>query len=102
MANEKKIRIGFVGVGDRGSYHLDAALGMRDVEAIALCDVDDHYLYRAKRWVEDAGQSSPTLYNRSDTDFKRLCAEEELDLIVCSTSWKWHAPVCLAAMNNIA
>ena len=26
--NAKPLRIGFVGVGDRGSYHLDCALGI--------------------------------------------------------------------------
>jgi len=94
------IRIGFVGVGDRGSYHLDAALGIEGVEVPALCDVKDSYLYRAKRWVEEAGQPSPSLYGQNETDFERLCQEEDLDLVVCSTSWKWHAPVCIAAMKN--
>jgi|GEM_PF-6016802 len=55
----KTIRLGFVGVGDRGSYHPDAALGIPGVEVPALCDIDKAYLYRAKRWVEESGQ--PTL-----------------------------------------
>jgi predicted dehydrogenase len=96
----KPIRVGFVGVGDRGSYHLDAALGIEGVEVPALCDIKDSYLYRAKRWVEEAGHPSPSLYGQNETDFERLCQEEDLDLVVCSTSWKWHAPVCIAAMKN--
>jgi predicted dehydrogenase len=75
-------------------------LGIEGVEVPALCDIKDSYLYRAKRWVEEAGQPSPTLYGQDEKDFERLCQEEELDLVVCSTSWKWHAPVCLAAMKN--
>jgi hypothetical protein len=96
------IRLGFVGVGDRGSYHLDVALGIPGVEVPALCDIDRDYLYRAKRWVEEAGQPTPTLYGEdgNETDFKRLCAEEDLDAVICSTSWQWHTPVCLAAMRN--
>lgn len=97
---DKPIRLGFVGVGDRGSYHLDAALGMEGVEVPALCDINPTYLHRAKRWVEESGQPTPRLYDRSETDFKRLCEEEQLDAVICSTSWKWHAPVCLAAMRN--
>lgn len=96
----QSIRLGFVGVGDRGSYHLDAALGIPGVEVPALCDIDNSYLYRAKRWVEESGRPAPRLYNRSETDFQRLCAEEELDAVICATSWKWHAPVCLSAMRN--
>lgn len=96
----KPIRLGFVGVGDRGSYHLDVALGMEGVEVPALCDINPTYLHRAKSWVEEADQPTPRLYDRSETDFKRLCSEEDLDAVICSTSWKWHAPICLAAMRN--
>ena len=96
----RPIRIGFVGVGDRGSYHLDSALGIDGVEVPALCDIDAGYLHRAKRWVEEAGKPSPRLYDKSKTDFERLCAEEDLDCVICSTSWRWHAPVLLAAMRN--
>jgi len=100
MYNEKTIRLGFVGLGGRGSYHLSVALGMPGVRVPAVCDYKEDPLYRAKRWVENAGQPTPTLYGRGKTDFKRLCAEEDLDAVICATSWKWHAPVCLAAMRN--
>jgi hypothetical protein len=104
LANKKNsgktIRLGFVGVGDRGSYHLDSALGIEGVEVPAVCDVDTGNLYRAKKWVEDYGQPTPRLYGRGPTDFKRLCEEEELDAVICATPWEFHAPVCLAAMNN--
>lgn len=96
----RPIRFGFVGVGDRGSHHLDAALGIDGVEVPAICDIDDAYLHRAKRWVEESGKPSPKLYGKTKTDFERMCAEEELDCVICSTSWPWHTPVLLAAMRN--
>lgn len=99
-SNEKNLRFGFVGVGDRGSYHLDVALGMEGVEVPALCDIDDKYLYRARRWVEESGRPSPALYGRTETDFERMCAEEDLDCVICCTPWEWHAPCCLAAMRS--
>ena len=36
-ANDKPIRLGFIGIGGRGSYHLDVALGMEGVEVPAIC-----------------------------------------------------------------
>ncbi|MEJ2051770.1 MAG: Gfo/Idh/MocA family oxidoreductase, partial [Calditrichota bacterium] len=96
----KPLRLGFVGVGDQGSWHLDVALGIPDVVIPALCDIDPSYLHRAKRWVEQSGRPTPTLYDRGKTDFERLCAEEDLDAVICATSWEWHAPVLLAAMKN--
>jgi predicted dehydrogenase len=98
--DDKPLRIGFVGVGDRGSYHLDVALGIEGVIVPAVCDIKDEPLYRAKRWVEEADQPSPALYGKSETDFVRMCETEDLDVVICATSWEWHAPVCLAAMNN--
>jgi len=96
----RPVRLGFVGVGDRGSYHLDIALGLDSVEIPAICDINPAVLYRAKRWIEETGKPAPRLYGRGRTDFERLCAEEELDCVICATSWKWHAPVLLAAMRN--
>ncbi|MCW5979553.1 MAG: Gfo/Idh/MocA family oxidoreductase [Bryobacteraceae bacterium] len=95
----RPIRAGIVGVGDRGSYHMDVLLGTDLVEVPAICDIDADYLYRAKRWVEQAGKPSPELYGRGKTDFLRLCERKDLDLVVCATSWEWHAPVCIAAMK---
>lgn len=65
----KSIRLVFVGIGGRGSYHLDCALGMVGVEVVAVCDIDDKALYRAKRWVEEAGQPTPRLYGDSKTAY---------------------------------
>jgi len=95
----RPIRVGIVGSGDRGSYHMDLLLGTDMVEVPAICDINPDYLYRAKRWVEEAGKPSPTLYGNGKTDFLRLCERKDLDLVLCATSWEWHAPVCIAAMK---
>lgn len=99
-ADTKTIRLGFVGVGGRGSYHLDTALGIEGVEVPAICDINPTNLYRAKKWVEESGQPSPRLYDRGPTDFIRLCEKENLDAVICATPWDTHTPVCLAAMKN--
>jgi predicted dehydrogenase len=99
QASGRPLRVGMVGVGSRGSYHLDVLLAIDSVEIKALCDVDDGFLYRAKRWVEEAKKPAPALYNRGNTDFLRLCERDDIDLVVTGTPWKWHAPVCVAAMK---
>jgi len=100
QAPSSSIKLGFVGIGGRGSYHLDCALGMEGVEVAALCDIDDKALYNAKRWVEEAGQPAPHLYGESRTAFRQLCEKETLDCVICCTPWEYHAPVCVAAMKN--
>ena len=29
-----------------------------------------------------------------------MCESEEVDLVFTATPWRWHVPVCLAAMEN--
>ncbi len=98
--NEKPIRLGFIGIGGRGSYHLNAALGIEGVEVPAICEVIPKRLQQAKKWIEESGRPTPKLYDKGVTDFKRLCENEKLDAVICCTSWEWHTPVCLAAMKN--
>lgn len=96
----KPLKLGFIGVGGRGSHHLDVSLGIAGVEVPAVCDINATRLHRAKRWVEESGRPTPRLYGNGPTDFKRLCEEEDLDAVVICTPWEWHTPMCLSAMNN--
>jgi predicted dehydrogenase len=98
--SDKPVRLGFIGIGGRGSYHLNAALGIEGVEVPAICELKPVRLHQAKRWIENAGLPTPRLYDRGPEDYKRLCQEEELDAIICCTPWQYHTPVCLSAMRN--
>lgn len=100
QTSEKSLRLGFVGLGGRGSYHLNAALGIEGIEVPAICELKPVRLHQAKRWIEAAGLPTPRLYDRGPTDYKRLCEEEKLDAIICCTPWEFHTPVCVAAMKN--
>ena len=99
-SSDKPVRLGFVGVGNRGSYHLDCALGIEGVQVVALCDIDDTVLYRGKRWVEEAGQPSPHIYGDTRTAYKELCDKEQVDCIICCTPWEYHTQVCVEAMTH--
>jgi predicted dehydrogenase len=94
------VRVGFVGVGLQGGAHVENFLGIEGVEIVALCDIDEARNQEVATWVEDAGRPAPALYGRTETDFVRMCATEDLDLVFTSTPWEWHVPVCVAAMEN--
>ena len=98
------VRIGFVGVGGMGSVHvrnlLEVGRVSPGVEIRALCDIRMEHAERAREWVREAGGPEPTLYTRGERDFERMCAEESLDLVFTATPWRFHVPVCLAAMEN--
>ena len=94
------VRVGFVGVGVKGSEHLANLLSLPGVELRAVCDIREAACTKALQMAEKAGQRKPTVYSRGDHDFERMCATEELDLVYTATPWEWHTPVCLAAMRN--
>ncbi|HEU0139075.1 MAG TPA: Gfo/Idh/MocA family oxidoreductase [Bryobacteraceae bacterium] len=99
-SNTKPVRLGFVGLGARGTYHLKAALMVQGVEVAALCDVDTARLEQAAGLVRGAGKAASKRYGKGEKDYERMCGEETLDAVICSTPPQSHAAVCLAANRN--
>ena len=94
------VKVGFVGVGGMGSAHVQNYLNIEGVEIKAICDIRPAHVERAQKWVVEAGQPKPTGYAKGERDFERMCATEDLDLVMTATPWEWHVPVCLSAMKN--
>ena len=98
------VRIGFVGVGGMGTVHVRNLLAVHQaspgVEIRAVCDIRPENAERARDFIREAGGPDPTLYTRGERDYERMCAEEELDLVFTATPWRFHVPVCVAAMEN--
>ena len=52
---DTKLRLAFIGVGLRGTNHLNNALQRKDLEITAICDVDPERIKIAVKKIEDAG-----------------------------------------------
>lgn len=96
----ERVRVGYVGVGGMGSAHVRNLLRIDGADIVAVCDIVEEKVARAQQWVREAGQPNPTGYSRGENDFERMCETEQLDLVYTATPWRWHVPVCLAAMKN--
>ena len=94
------VRVGFVGVGLQGTSHCRNLLRIEGVELKAVCDIVPEKVARVQEMAVEAGFQKPSGYTAGETDFERLCAEEDLDLVFNATPWEWHVPVCVAAMEN--
>ncbi len=94
------VRIGFVGIGVKGWQHVLNLLHIDGVELVSVCDVLEEPCRRTQRKCKQLGMKEPVAYTRGEYDFRRMCAEQELDLVYTATPWRWHVPVCLAAMEN--
>jgi predicted dehydrogenase len=96
----ERVRIGYVGVGERGSFHVESLLRIEGAQIRAVCDIVPEKVAAAQAKVKAAGQPVPAGYSRGERDFERMCDEQELDLVYNATPWEWHVPVCLAAMRT--
>ncbi|MGB7327940.1 MAG: Gfo/Idh/MocA family oxidoreductase [Rubripirellula sp.] len=95
-----RVRVGFVGIGIKGWQHYLNLLHIDGVEMVAVCDVLEEPCRRAQRQCKKLGMKEPVVYTEGEHDFQRMCQEQDLDLVYTATPWKWHVPVCLAAMEN--
>ena len=95
----KDPRIGFIGVGGRGTGLLGWFLA-QNAQVVAVCDVVPEHAERAGQLVEKAGQKAPQLYTKGPHDYEQLTARNDLDLVVIATPWNWHTPMALSAMEN--
>lgn len=94
------VKMGIVGVGNMGAAHFQNFLRIEGVEIIAVCDLVEDKVKRMQEWATEAGKPIPRGYFKGETDFKRMCAEEDLDLVFTATPWNWHVPVMLEAMKT--
>lgn len=94
------VRVGLVGIGGRGTFLLNILLRLEGVQVKAVCDIIEDRVAKAQSLVAAAGQAKPAGYSQGETDFKRLCENEDLDLVINAVRpWKWHVPICVAAMT---
>src|SRR5712692_4403847 len=81
-ANER-VRLGFIGLGNRGDQVLDAFLVHKDAEVVALCDIYQPYLdFAAKK----AG-NAPKFH----ANYRDLLDRKDIDAVVICPPDPWHA-----------
>jgi predicted dehydrogenase len=81
-ANER-VRLGFIGLGNRGDQVLDAFLPHKDAEIVALCDIYKPYVDFA---ANKAGGSPKTF-----SEYRKLLDDRDVDAVVICTPDHWHA-----------
>ena len=94
------VRVAVVGVGMQGSGHVQSLLQLEGVELRAVCDLVEDKIKRMQSWAREAGKPEPKGYFKGELDFKRMCDQEDLDLVITATPWEWHVPVCVKAMTT--
>jgi len=98
-AQAKRVRLGIVGVGNRGSALLGMALKAPGVAVTALCDTDQAMLERAQTRVMKAGQPNPAGYTGSPDAYRKLLDRKDLDAVLTAVPWHLHTPMAVHTMQ---
>ena len=98
-APARKVRIGLIGVGLRGTVHLRNLLNRDDVLVPALCDLDPERIAIAQAMLKEAGHKKAAAYTEHETVYRKLLQRDDLDAVIISTPWVWHFPMAMDAMR---
>ncbi|THU32432.1 Gfo/Idh/MocA family oxidoreductase [Niastella caeni] len=98
-AADPVVKLGFIGVGLRGQRHLDNALRRKDVNVVAICDIDDSMLDMAGNIFKKAGKPVSKIYKGDAYAWKKMLELKELDAVIISTPWEWHAPMIIGCLE---
>ena len=90
-----RLTLGFIGMGTQNRGHLNRYLGHKDVQVLAVCDVDTTRRESARAMVEkkygDAMKSGAYKGCAGYNDFRELLARKDIDAVVIATPDHWHA-----------
>ena len=95
----EKVRVGFIGVGARGSGHLGTMMSLEGVEVAGIADNHAPTLANAVARVEKAGRPKPAAYGNGDKDYLNLLQRDDVDIVIIATPWEWHTRMCVDAMK---
>ncbi len=92
-------RVGFIGVGGRGTYLLGLSLGMKEVEVRAICDINESHLSRAQSVVQEARGTKPVGYSAGPEDYRQLLARDDIDAVVIATPMQLHGKMSVDSLR---
>jgi predicted dehydrogenase len=94
-APSERLTLGFIGMGTMNRGHLGYFLRQKDVQVLAVCDVDQTRREAAKKTADDyygKEQKSGTYEGcAAYNDFRELLARKDIDAVVIATPDHWHA-----------
>lgn len=93
------VRIGIIGLGDRGPDHLRILAKIEGVEIKGLCDIRPENANAAKKLIEGSVHN-PQIYTGDGEAWKKLCDRNDIDVVFIATPWNMHTPMAVYAMEH--
>ena len=94
---DKPWRVGLIGTGWYGKSDIFRLIQVAPVEVVSLCDVDSHMLAEAATLVSQRQTSGKK--PRTYTDYRKMLAERDLDIVLIGSPDHWHALQAIEALH---
>jgi predicted dehydrogenase len=96
VAPSDRLRVAHIGINGMGTNHLKWFAALPEVETVALCDLDETHLAKAKKTLLELKPDA-----KVDTygDFRKLLERKDIDAITCATPDHWHAQIAILAFE---
>ena len=94
----KNVRVGFIGVGQRGTAAVHRVSMIPGVEIVALCDKNPAAVEQNLKWLADSKYRTVPKKYIGDEAYKELCDFGDCDVVYCATPWALHQPVALRGL----
>ena len=95
-----KVRVGIIGLGNRGSGAVHRLAMIPGVEIVALCDIREEAVQKQLDWLKSEKLPEPRrTFSGTEESWKALCDWDEVDVVYSATPWAMHVPVALYAMR---
>jgi predicted dehydrogenase len=95
----EKVRLGFIGVGDRGTGLLKVALQYPQVQVPVICDIAPGAVKRAQDLVEKARGARPEGFDEDPHDYRRMLARDDFDAVIIATPQELHCEMAVDSMK---
>lgn len=96
-APSNRIVMGCIGTGSQGTGNMRGFLGIRDIQVVAVCDVDRSHRDNARNIVNQAyGNEDCVAYN----DFREILERDDLNAVSLALPDHWHAIPTIAAARK--
>jgi hypothetical protein len=95
-ANDR-INLAGIGMGNQGRGDLGAAIGFKEIQCVAVCDVVRKHAEEAKAKVDARNKSNDC---KIYSDFREVIARDDIDAVLIGTPDHWHALIAIAAMQS--
>jgi predicted dehydrogenase len=95
---DKVRRVGMIGCGWYGKSDLFRLNQVSPIEIVSLCDVDSQMLSNAAEMAASRQRSKKR--PRTYSDYRKMLAEKDLDIVLIGTPDHWHALTMIEAVKS--